>query len=194
MSKGKNLDTILSPLSEKPIQAWFGQGLHTLGLLGWILKQTGAATVMVSSYSTSEPFLNGFFRLKEKHLVEHSMLLLDLRAARKTLQLEQLMTGAFDHVFLGQNHSKVLLVHNKNWQVSVVTSQNQTYGDRAESTIVTTDKGVYDQLLLQMEDTIVNGAVEIDIKHGTGIITEGRGAGAPAADSATDWRPFGFEE
>lgn len=183
MPKGKDIHSLLQPLSDKPVQAYFGQGLHTLGLLGWILEQTGRATVFVSSYSTSEPFLNGFVRLRQQEKVEKAMLLLDQRAARKTLQLEQLMTGAFDNVFLGQNHSKVLLVHNSRWQVSVVTSQNQTYGGRAESTIILTDKEVFNQLLAQMEDTIVSSSVEIDIKNGTGIITEGRDAGATAADS-----------
>ncbi|MBQ3699914.1 MAG: C4-dicarboxylate ABC transporter [Prevotella sp.] len=193
MSKGKRVDDLLQPLAECPIQAYFGMGLHTLGLLQWILKQTGKATVFVSSYSTSEPFLNGFYLLREKDKVEKALLLLDQRAARKTLQLEQLMTGAFEHVFLGQNHSKVLLVHNARWQVSVVTSQNQTYGQRAESTIVTTNRQVYEQLMAQMEDSIVHRAVEIDVEHGTGIIAESRGTGQPAADAPADWQPIGVE-
>ena len=193
MSRGKSIDTLLQPLAEKPIQAYFGEGLHTLGLLQWILNQTGKSTVFVSSYSTSEPFLNGFYLLRQKDKVEKALLLLDQRAARKTLQLEHLMTGSFDHVFLGQNHSKVLLIHNRNWQVSVVTSQNQTYGNRAESTIITTDKEVYEQLMKQMEDTIVHGAAEIDIAHGTGIIAGSREASLSAADSPSDWQPFGVE-
>lgn len=193
MPKGKDIKELLKPLAEKPIQAYFGQGLHTLGLLHWILAQTGRASVFVSSYSTSEPFLNGFYLLRQKGMVEKGMLLLDERAARKTVQLEHLMTGAFDNVFLGQNHSKVLLVHNRQWKVSVVTSQNQTYGNRAESTIVTTDGDVYEQLLKQMEYSIVERSVEIDIAHGTGIITESGATGAPAADTARDWEPFGLE-
>lgn len=193
MPKGKNIDDLLQPLAERPIQAYFGMGLHTLGLLQWILRQTGKATVFVSSYSTSEPFLNGFYLLRRKDKVEKALLLLDQRAARKTLQLEQLMTGAFDHVFLGQNHSKVLLVHNSHWQVSVVTSQNQTYGQRAESTIITTDKQVYEQLMNQMEDSIIHRSVEIDVEHGTGIVTESGGAGQAAADPPADWQPFGAE-
>lgn len=193
MPKGKDIKDLLKPLVEKPIQAYFGQGLHTLGLLHWILAQTGRASVFVSSYSTSEPFLNGFYLLRQKGMVEKGMLLLDERAARKTVQLEHLMTGAFDNVFLGQNHSKVLLVHNRQWKVSVVTSQNQTYGNRAESTIVTTDADVYEQLLKQMEYSIVERSVEIDIAHGPGIITESGAAGSPAADTAGDWQPFGLE-
>lgn len=193
MPKGKDISTLLHPLSDRPIQAYFGQGLHTLGLLQWILKQTGRATVFVSSYSTSEPFLNGFYLLRQKDKIEKALLLLDQRAARKTLQLEHLMTGAFDNVFLGQNHSKVLLVQNSRWQVSVVTSQNQTYGNRAEATIITTDKQVFEQLMAQMEDSIVQRSVEIDIANGTGIITESGGAGQAPADPPADFQPLGAE-
>lgn len=184
---------ILKPLAEKPIQAYFGSGLHTLGLLGWILSQTGPASIFVSSYSTSEPFLNGVARLRDKGLVRHGILLLDHRAARKTLQLEQLMAGVFDSVMLGQNHSKVLLVHSNMMEVTVVTSQNQTYGDRAESTIVTTDKDVFSQMLEQFMDTCGKGGVEIDVRNGTGIITGDREAGAPADDAPADWQPLGAE-
>ena len=53
------------------------------------------------------------------------------------------MTEAFDEVKLTLNHSKVMLVANSEWLVSVITSQNQTYGDRAECTFITTDRDVY---------------------------------------------------
>ena len=112
MSKGKDIDSLLAPIADTPIQAYFGDGLHTLGLLNWLLAQTGPADVWVSSYSTSEPFLNGFYLLGQKGLVRHSAILLDQRAARKTLRLESLLTHAFEHVFLGQNHSKILLFPN----------------------------------------------------------------------------------
>ena len=193
MPKGRDISRMLRPLSEKPIQAFFGEGLHTLGLLSWILRQSGKADVWVSSYSTSEPFLNGFCILRRKDLVRHSLLLLDQRAARKTLKLERLMANAFDHVMLGQNHSKILLVGNATWTVSVVTSQNQTYGARAESTIVTTDSGVFGTLLDEFVEICGNGAVEIDVEHGKGIVTKGGGSGASADDAPADFRPIGFE-
>lgn len=193
MPRGRDIATMLSPLAEKPIQAYFGEGLHTLGLLGWILRQTGRADVWVSSYSTSEPFLCGFHLLREKGLVGGSLLLLDQRAARKTLRLERLMAGAFDHVFLAQNHSKVLLVRTKAMKVAVVTSQNQTYGVRAESTVVTTDGGVFDTLMGEMIHICGSGAVEIDIHNGKGIITQMRGTGKAPDDTAADFRPFGVE-
>lgn len=193
MSAGININSFLRPVQDTSIQAYFGQGLHTLSLLRWLLPQTGSADVFLSSYSTSEPFLNGFHILKRKRLVRKSMILLDQRAARKTIQLERLLSEAFDNVFLGQNHSKILLIRNNHFSVSVVTSQNQTYGGRAECTIITTDKAVFDVLMAQFVSICGDGAVELDIKNGQGIITENRRTGIPDDDSTADWRPFGLE-
>lgn len=53
------------------------------------------------------------------------------------------MTEAFDEVKLTLNHSKIMLVSNAEWLVSVITSQNQTYGDRAECTFISLDRDVY---------------------------------------------------
>lgn len=194
MPRGKSIDTMLNPVRDVPIQAYFGQGLHTLGLLGWLLKQTGRADVWISSYSTSEAFLNGFYLLCRKNAVRHSAILLDQRAARKTIHLEQLLDAAFEHVFLGQNHSKLLLIRNSEFTISVITSQNQTYGDRAESTIITNDSKVFDVLMQQYIDTCSTGAVEIDLHNGKGIITEDRTIGTTADDTFADWRPFGAEQ
>ena len=163
---------MLLPVSQAPIQAYFGQGLHTLGLLRWLLPQTGRVDVWVSSFSTSEAFLNGFFILKLKGFIGSSRLLLDRRAASKTAKLGMLMQGTFDEVFLGMNHSKLLLLRNDRICVSVVTSQNQTYGGRAESTILTTDVQVFGVLLAQFEDICREGSVKLDIWNGRGIITE----------------------
>ena len=193
MPKGKDISTLLRPVRDVPLQAYFGQGLHTLGLLGWLLPQTGSADIWVSSYSTSEPFLNGFFLLRQKGLVNHSAILLDQRAARKTLHLESLLDAAFERIYLGQNHSKLLLLQTRDMTVSVITSQNQTYGARAESTIISTDHGVFDCLMRQFLDICGQGAVGLDLKNGKGIVTEDRAAGTPAADSCPDWRPFGTE-
>lgn len=193
MPKGKDVNTLLHPVRDVPLQAYFGQGLHTLGLLNWLLPQTGKADVWVSSYSTSEPFLNGFCLLRQKGLVNNSAILLDQRAARKTLHLESLLGAAFQHVLMGQNHSKLLLVQNSSICVAVVTSQNQTYGARAESTIICTDRQVFDSLMHQFLDICAGGAVELDLKNGKGIITENRTAGTPPDDTIPNWRPSGTE-
>lgn len=61
---------LLKPLRNdtSSYQSYLCTGLHTLGLLGWILEQTGRADVYVSTFSTSDAFLSGFLRLKKKAL------------------------------------------------------------------------------------------------------------------------------
>ena len=133
-----------------------GTGLHTLGLLGWILQQTGRADVYVSTFSTSDAFLSGFLRLRRRNLIANATLVADLKAARKTVQLYRLMQSCFDHVYLAQNHSKIVLVKNDNYQVAVISSQNQTYGDRAECTMITTDTFAFYSLLDGLRSIVDN--------------------------------------
>ena len=141
--RAKQIQQVLKPLKQSSSQVFLGQGLHTLGLLGWILEQTGAAHIAVTTFSTSDAFLCGVINLRKRGLVDSSVLVADIKASSKTLKLSRLMTEAFDEVKLTLNHSKVMLVANNEWLVSVITSQNQTYGDRAECTFITTDRDVY---------------------------------------------------
>lgn len=162
MSRGKRIDGLLRPLEDKPTQYYLGVGLHTLGILGWILGQTGRADVYVSTFSTSDAFLSGFLRLREKGLIGKSILVADLKASRKTIQLYQFMQNCFDSVHLAQNHSKVVLVQNDRWTVTVISSQNQTYGDRAECTMVTTSQEAFLQIYTGLADLIEHKSIKLN--------------------------------
>lgn len=147
MSKGQKISDILKPLASCSEQCYVGVGLHTLGLLGWILGQTGRAEVFVSTFSTSEAFLNGIVNLRQKKLIDRATLVVDIKASQKTIHLNKLMNSAFERVRLTLNHSKILLVYTPSVKVTVVTSQNQTYGDRAECTLISTSNELYLEVL-----------------------------------------------
>lgn len=158
----RKIQTILKPLNKCVTQSYLGNGIHTLGLLGWILQQVGCADVYVSTFSTSEEFLSGFHNLKKKGLVRHSVLLADLKASKKTVRLKSLMEQCFDSVFLGLNHSKVVLVQtDKGQTVTVITSQNQTYGGRAECTIITTSQDVFYEVYCGYK-SVVNNSIQFN--------------------------------
>ena len=178
------------PLSDVPTQYHLGTGLHTLGLLRWILKQTGRADVYVSTFSTSDAFLCGFLRLRRRKLIANATLVADLKAARKTVQLYRLMQSCFDHVHLAQNHSKIMLVKNENYQVAVISSQNQTYGDRAECTMITTDLKAHYSLLAGLRD-IVDKSLELNGLFQR-LTDKDRKLCAGDDDPDGDIRPFGY--
>lgn len=151
-------DKILKPLNKAETQCYLGRELHVAGLLGWLLDQTGPADVVVTTYSTSDDFLCSFIRLKKEGLVNHSTLLADFRACKRTHQLGAFMKNAFDEVKFGENHSKLMLVKTKAMKVLVLTSQNQTYGSRHESTMVTTDKKIFDYFNKRLQKVLKESA------------------------------------
>lgn len=190
MPRGKNLNKILRHLSGCPLQSYLGKGLHTLGLLDWILKQTGRADVYVSTFSTSDAFLRGFYNLRKKGLIGHSVLLADLKASYKTVKLYREMQCCFDAVHLSMNHSKVVLVQNDNHLVTVISSQNQTYGDRAECSVITTDQEVFLQQFRGFKDLVDDKSVQLNGLF-NGQAGKDQGTGVQNDADFGDWRPFG---
>ena len=77
---------------------YLGIGVHTLGMLGWILEQIdGPADVAVTTFSTSEEFLSGFLNLRKKNFISHATMVADLKASKKTVKLKDLMGMCFEN-------------------------------------------------------------------------------------------------
>lgn len=191
MATKAKVSDLLKPIGEVRTQAYFGRHLHTLGLIKWILSQIGPADVWVSSYSTSEEFLRGFRLMKQGGGIQSARMLLDVKASKKTAQLWHMMQTCFDEVYLGENHSKVTLFSAKDCVVSVVTSQNQTYGSRAESTIVTTEPLVFEDLLQGYQEHCDTKSMRINGNY-TGITEKREKFGGDFDPDIGDVRPFGY--
>lgn len=191
MPKGRNLSSIFKPLAKVPTQSYLGKGVHTLGLLNWILQQTGRADVYVSTFSTSDAFLRGFYNLRKKGLIAHSVLLVDLKASKKMVKLYREMQSCFDSVYLTMNHSKVVLVQNDSHLVTVISSQNQTYGDRAESTLVTTDQEIFLQQFSGFKDLIDENSIMLNGLF-EGDTAKDSAAGTRTDSDLGDIVPFGL--
>lgn len=115
-----------------------------------------------TSFSVSEEFLRRLYFIRRRHNVRRVSLLLDRKATNKTISLWIFIRRVFDSASLADNHSKVLLVRADDGRtVSVVTSQNLTRGNRAESTVVSTDTEIFNVLLSQVEDIVINHSVPL---------------------------------
>lgn len=127
-----------------------------------ILRQIGKAEIHISTFSTSEEFLRRIYRLKRNGLIGKATLLADLKAARKTVNLYTLISNVFDEAYLSENHSKVILMKNEKWMVSIITSQNQTRGNRTESGIITTDQCVFLDVEAQFIDILKYKSIKLN--------------------------------
>ncbi len=138
MPRTDDLDSLM-PLERCGLQPYFSNHIQLAGIIEWVLLQTGPADIAISTFSTSEEFLRRLSRLKLKGHVRSSTLFCDIRAIRKTVPLYHFIKTVFTKVYLCENHSKVVLLSNGSHDVAVVTSQNQTRGNRYEAGIITTD-------------------------------------------------------
>ncbi len=145
---------LLRPLTETPIQGVLTDRLQVADVLRWILEQTGAAEVRMTSFSISEEFLRRIYLMKREGLIRSLEILLDLKATHKTLVLWPFIRQVVERCHLGHNHSKLLLIENGGWKVAAMMSQNLTRGNRHESYTITTDGAVYGALAGQLEELI----------------------------------------
>lgn len=160
--QNKLINKILKPLSDAPVQAYLDNRIQLFDIIEKILLETGEADIYISTFSSSEEFLRRIYRLKESGMIHHAVMLADLKASRKTQRLYTFISNVFDEVFLSENHSKVILIQNKKWCVSICTSQNQTRGNRIESGIITTDKAIFDTLIAQYTDIVQHKSVMLN--------------------------------
>lgn len=162
MKRTASISSILSPLADKPNQAYLSNAVQVADILEWILEQVGVAEVWQTSFSISEEFLRRLYFITKARSVSRINLVLDHKATNKTLKLWAFITQVIERTYLADNHSKILLVKSETGKaVSVITSQNLTRGNRHESAFISTDHGIFATLYAQVNDLITNHSVPL---------------------------------
>ncbi len=163
MKRTASIDDILKPLADKPFQAYLSNAVQVADILEWILEQVGPAEIWQTSFSISEEFLRRLFFIKKKGKLQRFNLVLDHKATNKTVKLWSFIVQVVDRTFLADNHSKILLVRSASGRtVSVVTSQNLTRGNRAESAFISTSPEIFANLYDSVADIIENHSVPLN--------------------------------
>lgn len=163
MKRGSDIEQWLKPLAEQPNQAYLTNALQVADVLEWILEQLGPSSVWQTSFSISEEFVRRLFFIEKSGHVEEYNLVLDLKATNKTISLWPFICQVVNKTYLADNHSKILLVESKKGEVvTVVTSQNLTRGNRAESAFISTDLNIFRSVKAQIDDLITNHSVPLN--------------------------------
>ena len=142
----KNESLILDP-QVHPLQAFVSDGLQLGDVLERLLQFTGTSRVLVSTYSVGEEFLRRCLLLRKRGLISFLTIIADTKAADKTARLHVMVRRVADEVRLCQYHSKVLLVDGARLSVLVLTSQNQTRGNRLENYTVIRDSAIMGDII-----------------------------------------------
>ncbi len=159
------IDVGLKPLHHYPVQPYLSQHIQIYHVIDSILRQIGPAELINTTFSVSEEFCRAIYRLRREGLITHAVEVADFKAASKTVRINGFMASVFDEAYLAEIHAKVVLLRNDRYRVSVVTSQNQTRGNRFECGIITTDASTYSFLETAVRDIIGCRAASIKSKY-----------------------------
>ena len=162
MKRDVSIDQVLKPLHSTATQAYLSNVVQMADILDWILSQVGKAKVWQTSFSISEEFIRRLYFINKKGDITEFNLILDHKATNKTLSLWSFISQVITKTYLADNHSKVLLVESESGMVvTVITSQNLTRGNRHESTVITTDKAIFDSMKKDVTSLIRDKSVPL---------------------------------
>lgn len=160
----KMLEVLSSPKGLGTIKPGKNTHFYTKGafdlvqLVLYILRQTGPADVMLSSYSISEDSLRTFHRMVERGELRSIRFLIDNRVRSISPKPFGFLVTSFpdDYRCLAL-HAKVAVIGNEDWKISVVGSQNATHNPKLERGIIHTDPSIYEFDKMILEDAFNEG-------------------------------------
>ncbi len=162
MKRSTKIDDILKPLERCNTQAYISNALQVADVFEWLISQFATTpqrvTVYQSTFSISEEFLRRMYFIKCRCPGIYSVII-DRKALQKTVQLWKFISQLYDYVYISDNHSKILIVEAQDRRLAMLTSQNLTRGNRAESAVVSADRDIIDPLLADFMDLAKNNSV-----------------------------------
>lgn len=128
-------------------------------LIAHLLKFTGPAHLLMTSYSFSQKSVETMLAHKNTGLLMSVRILTDNRVKSMSPKPYQMLKESFDTRCISV-HSKVALISNTDWHLSVITSQNATDNPKLERGIIFTDPEVFDFDFKILENEFNSGSVD----------------------------------
>jgi hypothetical protein len=142
----RDLRRDIGHLQQNQVKPFFSEGLWSMhDLMMFILEHTGPAEIWLSTFSISEASIRSLFMASEEGKVHGIHCLFDHTIPRNKLALLFFAHNVVSDISITANHSKILLIKNDDWKVSVVGSANMTPNPRKEAGVIFTLPEVFDQ-------------------------------------------------
>jgi len=129
---------------------------NLMRLVFHLLKQTGPADILMTTYSISQATLEAVIQRQNTGLIRSIRFIIDNRVKVMSPKPFQYMKENFNFRCISL-HAKVALIGNENWKVTIVTSQNATDNPKLERGIIFTDPRIYKYDHQILEDAFNRG-------------------------------------
>lgn len=113
-------------------------------MLGYLLGKTGPAKVWVTSWGITQGPLDKVMGMQRDGRIQELSVLFDKRVKLQCPQAHQLLLAGNAKVRLTKNHSKLIVIRNDHWGITVITSANLTRNVRLEYYVVCTQPLIAD--------------------------------------------------
>lgn len=123
-------------------------------LLNYILMQTGPADVLISTWKINMDAAVNLYSLCKNGLIRNLSCILEKRIPVTSPEALELVKLHADSIRITDNHSKVMVVINESWGVSVIGSANMTTNPRIEAGVLFTQKAIAEWNRQWMEEVI----------------------------------------
>ena len=129
---------------------------NSMRLIFHILKTTGPASILMSSYGISPKTIEGIIRRKEQGTIQDFRLIIDNRVRTISPKPFDMFVRNFDYRCISI-HAKVACIYNDAWKVTLISSQNATDNPKIERGIIYTDPQVFEFDFKTLNDVFQRG-------------------------------------
>ena len=126
-------------------------------LICFLLKQTGPAHLMLTSYSFSRESIEQLQNRIEKKVILSFKVILDNRVRVMSPLPFQMIAASFDYRCISV-HAKIALIWNDDWKITIITSQNATDNPKLERGTIFTDSEIFDFDYKNLNDEFDRGS------------------------------------
>lgn len=155
---GPDLRQEIGQITPDQVRPFFSEGRWSMhDLMLYLLEITGPAKVFLSTFSISEAAIRALLMATEKGMITEIHCLFDHTIKKHKLNLLFFAWNVAGDVTLTANHSKIILIQNDQWKVSVIGSANMTPNPRKEAGVIFTTVSAFDHYKYYLEKSIEEG-------------------------------------
>ena len=151
------LDKSIGQLRQGETKHFYSFGnFNSMRLIFHILKTTGPANILMSSYGISPKTIEGIIRRKEQGTIQDFRLIIDNRVRTISPKPFDMIVRNFDYRCISI-HAKVACIYNPDWKVTLISSQNATDNPKIERGIIYTDPNIFEFDFNTLNDVFQRG-------------------------------------
>ena len=129
---------------------------NQVGLIIYLIKQTGPVHLLMTSYSFSTKSIEQLQNRITKKEILSFRVILDNRVRVMSPKPFQMIATSFNYRCMSV-HAKVALLWNDKWKITIVTSQNATDNPKLERGTIFTDEQIFNFDLKVLENEFDRG-------------------------------------